>query len=316
MGVTLFVPSGLLGDPSFLRSDQLLEMQAQGHEIAGHTVDHLDLSRLSPTDQTHQICDDRIALESAGFKVTDFAYPFGNWSDETRSFIRACGYESARDAGGLRSYGGCSGACPPVESIPPADPYRTRTIFPVLADTGLSELERYVTRAEALGGGWVQFVFHHVCDGCDPNSVSASTLAGFMDWLAPRAAMGTQVKTVRQVIDTPFRAHPLTIEGGTAGRVRLRAAVSCPSTPVTAACVGDPRAGRPTLHLRAGSIILVAKPRATRVELEAGRLHRRAHPIDKAGHRWRIEADEIGGHTGTFAVTYRLGVARYRFRVP
>ena len=78
MNVTLFVPSGLLGAPGFMDAGQLRELEAQGNEIAGHTVDHNDLSQLSPAEQRHQICDDRTALEAAGLKITDFAYPVGN----------------------------------------------------------------------------------------------------------------------------------------------------------------------------------------------------------------------------------------------
>jgi peptidoglycan/xylan/chitin deacetylase (PgdA/CDA1 family) len=202
MKVTLFAPSGLLGSAGFMSYGDLRGLEAQGNEIAGHTIDHLDLSQLSPADQRHQICDDRAALEAAGLNVTDFAYPAGNWTAETRGILRSCGYESARDDGGLRSQDGCSGACPPVETIPPADPFQTRTIYPVLSTTSLSTIESYVRRAEARGGGWVQFIFHRVCDGCDPFSISEGTLAGFLAWLAPRSAIGTRVKTVRQVIHT------------------------------------------------------------------------------------------------------------------
>jgi peptidoglycan/xylan/chitin deacetylase (PgdA/CDA1 family) len=203
MKVTLFAPSGLLGSAGFMDVDDLRGLQARGNEIAGHTVDHLDLSTLSPADQRHQICDDRAALEAAGLNVTDFAYPAGNWTAETRGILRACGYESARDDGGLRSQDGCFGACPRVESIPPADLFQTRTIYPVLSTTSLSTIEGYVRRAEKRGGGWVQFIFHRVCDGCDPYSISASTMASFLAWLAARAPTGTRVKTVRQVINTP-----------------------------------------------------------------------------------------------------------------
>jgi hypothetical protein len=204
MKVTLFAPSGLLGTPGFMNAEDLRQLQAQGNEIGGHTVDHKDLSQLSPADQRHQICDDRATLQAAGLTVTDFAYPFGNWTAETRGILRGCGYESARDDGGLRSREGvCFGACPPVESIPPADPFVTRTIFPILSTTSLSILQSYVTRAEARRSGWVQLIFHRVCNGCDPYSVSEGTLASFFSWLAKRAPTGTRVKTVRQVINAP-----------------------------------------------------------------------------------------------------------------
>src|SRR4051794_27966950 len=44
MNVTLFVPSGVLGAPGFMDAGQLRDLEAQGNEIAGHTVDHKDLA--------------------------------------------------------------------------------------------------------------------------------------------------------------------------------------------------------------------------------------------------------------------------------
>lgn len=325
MNVTLFVPSGLVGTPGFLAAEDLRELEAQGNEIGGHTVDHKDLSLLSPADQQHQICDDQTALEAGGLKVTDFAYPSGNWTGETRGIVRTCGYESARDAGGLSSSEGvCFGACPPVESIPPADPFQTRTIFPVLSTTSLATIESYVTRAETLGGGWVQLIFHRVCDGCDLYSISEGTLAGFLTWLAARSAIGTRVETVRQVMNAPFRPRPIKVRGDAASSVRLRAAVRCPSTPVTAACTRDPRVRAPRLRvLRGAPLTLLTKSPATRVELQTtkhGRhgtrvVHRRAHRVGKAGFRWKLEPGTGSARTSTLVVTYRLGVASYRLRL-
>jgi hypothetical protein len=42
---------------------------------------------------------------------------------------------------------------------------------------------------------------HHVCDSCgDDYAVTPAMLAAFLDWLQPRAATGTTVRTVDQVI--------------------------------------------------------------------------------------------------------------------
>jgi len=316
MKVTLFAPSGLLGTPGFIDPGQLSELEARGNEIGGHTVDHKDLSQLPPAEQRHQICDDRTALEADGVKVTDFAYPSGNWTAETPGIVRACGYESARDDGGLRSEGGCTGSCPAVESIPPADPYETRTIFPVLSTTSLSTIESYITRAEALGGGWVQLVFHRVCDGCDLYSVSEGTLNGFLGWLAARSATGTRVETVRQVINTPFRPRPVKVWGDPAGSVGLPAVIRCPSTPVTEDCTREPSGRAPSLRIPRGvPLTLLTKAPATRVEMRTGEHAHRAHRIGKAGNRWRLEAGAIDAGTTMLAVTYRLGVATYRVRL-
>lgn len=67
--------------------------------------------------------------------------------------------------------------------------------------TTLASMQDSVTQAENNGGGWVQFVFHGICDGCgDTSATSPAQLSAFLDWLQPRAANGTVVRTVGDVM--------------------------------------------------------------------------------------------------------------------
>ncbi len=61
-------------------------------------------------------------------------------------------------------------------------------------------MQSYVTEAENNGGGWVQLVFHDVCDNCGEYSTTLARLVAFLDWLQPRAASGTVVRTVAEVM--------------------------------------------------------------------------------------------------------------------
>jgi len=153
---------------------------------------------VSAAEAERQVCDDRAALINAGFNVTDFAYPYGASNETVQATVKKCGYETARSIGGV---GGCAG-CPNGETIPPANPYATRTRASIKTDKTLADLQADVTAAEQSGGGWVQFVIHHVCEGasCPTYSISPSILAAFLDWLAPRAANGTVVRTVRAAL--------------------------------------------------------------------------------------------------------------------
>ena len=102
-----------------------------------------------------------------GFSPTSFAYPFGSFDSGSESLVAACGYNSGRGVSGVddtKTY---------AETIPPLDAYGTRTPPNPKQGTTLSTIESYVTAAATHGGGWVQLVFHHVCDGCDAYSVSA-----------------------------------------------------------------------------------------------------------------------------------------------
>jgi peptidoglycan/xylan/chitin deacetylase (PgdA/CDA1 family) len=188
---TFYVNSSRVDQAGYMTKAQLLALQSDGNEIAGHTVNHLDLSTVDADEQKRQICDDRSSLLGWGFAVSDFAYPFGSDGPALTQIIQDCGYNSARD------YGGLTGA---AETIPPSDPFAIKTVDGVVSSTSLADLEGAVTRAEQAGGGWVIFVFHKVCDGCGTLAVSPSTLASFLDWLAPRASSGTSVKTVHDVI--------------------------------------------------------------------------------------------------------------------
>jgi peptidoglycan/xylan/chitin deacetylase (PgdA/CDA1 family) len=169
------------------------EMARDGQEIGGHTLEHVDLTSVSLAEAQHQACDDRTNLLNHGFSpVTSFAYPYGTFNTTVKQVVEGCGYTSGRSAGGFPT-----GVY--AESIPPLDRYATRVAQP--ADQQLAGLQRVVTQAENNGGGWVQMVFHEVCDCPDaPLATTPATLSAFLDWLQPRSANGTQVQTVGQVM--------------------------------------------------------------------------------------------------------------------
>ena len=202
---TFYVNSNNIGaTTNFLTWDQLAGLAADGNEIGGHTLDHIDLTSVTSTEATRQVCDDRQALISHGLAVTDFAYPYGASNSTVESVVQGCGYKSARRAWGLCLVGLMPPNCNDVlsEPIPPRNYWEIATAG-VRAYHTLADIEGAVTRAEDAGGGWVVLMFHHVCDNCDPvngYSVSPATFDAFLDWLAPRSSSGTAVRTMSDVI--------------------------------------------------------------------------------------------------------------------
>jgi hypothetical protein len=87
----------------------------------------------------------------------------------------------------------------------PFDAYATRTPPNPKQGTTVATIESYVTDAEQAGGGWVQLVFHHLCSQCDAYSITPADFAALLDWLQPRAANGTVVKTTAEVIGGPVQ---------------------------------------------------------------------------------------------------------------
>jgi peptidoglycan/xylan/chitin deacetylase (PgdA/CDA1 family) len=199
MNGTFYVNSAKLGSSSYYMTwSDVATLAGNGNEVGGHTLDHSDLTAVSTAEATHQICDDRSALTARGYPASSFAYPYGDYDSTIEGIVKSCGYHSARTVWGA----GCSG-CPTAETIPPPDPYALRAPPSIRDTTTLADLEKYVTNAEAAGGGWLILTFHSICSGCDSYSTSEATLNAFLDWLQPRAATGTTVKTVGAVLDAP-----------------------------------------------------------------------------------------------------------------
>jgi hypothetical protein len=178
---------------------QIHELANAGNEIGGHTLHHTNLTTVSTTQATTEVCNDRTNLLNNGFSpVASFAYPEAAYSASAAQVVQSCGYSSARMVGDIS----CGGGCPYAETIPPPDPYYLRTPDGITTSTTLANLQSYVTNAETHGGGWVILTFHGICDNrcTDVNSMTPSIFTAFLDWLAPRSANGTVVRTVGQVM--------------------------------------------------------------------------------------------------------------------
>jgi peptidoglycan/xylan/chitin deacetylase (PgdA/CDA1 family) len=295
--VTLFAMSGRLNLPGYLGAAPLRTIQAWGDEIGGHTIDHPDLSKLTPSQQRYEICTDRSALEADGLLVTDFAYPFGHAGPATPGIVRGCGYASARGAGGISSPGGCYGPCPLAETIPPADLYMTRTANSILDTTPLSTIEADVTRAEQRGG-WIQIVFHHVCDACDLYAVSPAILDRFLAWLAPRARRGTITATVWQALH--LRVAPAPVRAGP-GRRELRRL--------------RPRGLNRLAAGRFLAVVTGAPAISVRVVARTSRAIA-ATKIGASGRRWRLRLRPAARtESALLEVRYPLGLAVFRVRI-
>ncbi len=148
-----------------------------------------------------------------------------------RSALVDCGFVSARLYGELRGSDCPDPDCPTAESIPPADPYAVNSTGFETGALTLQKLQTWVTQAENNGGGWVPVVFHDICNACDDASVSQSVFQAFLDWLQPRAANGTIVKTMREVmLMNPGYLRP---KGATPFRVPLVPAYDACAAPDT-----------------------------------------------------------------------------------
>jgi peptidoglycan/xylan/chitin deacetylase (PgdA/CDA1 family) len=197
MRATFYINSGPVGDASHMTWGQLGDLAASGNEIAGHTVTHANLKKLKTGPARQEVCGDRVALFDHGFQPVSFAYPFGSFDSAAAQIVADCGYNSGRGVSGV------DGRRVFAETIPPANVYATRTPANVKSGTTLATVQGYVTGAEQNGGGWVQLVIHHLCDRCDPYSMTVADFTSLVAWLAARALSGTVVRTTADVVSGP-----------------------------------------------------------------------------------------------------------------
>lgn len=185
---TFYIVSGFTNSNGYMNEGQLRDLYNDGNEIGGHTLSHNNLTEVRGADLKREVCQDRSNLIAYGFEVTSFAYPFGHYDDEAKQAVVDCGYGNARGVSGGR------------DTIPPADEYALRAMPYIVSDTRLPKMVRYVTGVEKDGGGWVIFVFHHVCDGCDKYAVSPEIFSEFAQWLSGQQSNGLVIKTVGEVM--------------------------------------------------------------------------------------------------------------------
>jgi peptidoglycan/xylan/chitin deacetylase (PgdA/CDA1 family) len=199
---TFYVNSGNIGTSGKMTWAQLTTLSQGGNEIASHTVDHVDIKKLKLADARYQVCQDRVNLAAHGFQPESFAYPYGDYNATVETqVVQYCGDNSARTVTGVND------KTVFAETIPPADPYATRTLPDPKQGTTVATIEGYVTAAEQNGGGWVQLTFHHICNSCDAYSITATDMQSLLDWLNTQVTAGAvAVETTEQVIGGTYKA--------------------------------------------------------------------------------------------------------------
>src|SRR5215472_9182878 len=139
-GATFFINSGTIDSAGHLTWTQVAALAQAGNEIGSHTVGHVDLKKLKLADARFQVCQDRVNIAAHGFQPESFAYPFSdiNSTVETQ-VVQYCGDNSGRTSSGVND------KTVFAESIPPVDPYATRTPADPKQGTTVATIEGYVT---------------------------------------------------------------------------------------------------------------------------------------------------------------------------
>jgi len=208
-------------DPPFsccMSWSELQTLQSQGNDIGSQTIDHPNLTTLTPDQVTQEVCGSRQDMLNNGItNPVSFAYPFGASNSTVESLVQQCGFTVSRAGGGISNSSTTPGP-PWIETLPPKDPEAVRTIaVDGASPITLSDLEAFVTAASAHGGGWLPITFHNVCDqgASDFSSCMSSygpiqdtVLGQFLDWLQNAgqpggAPAGVIVKTMSDAMNLP-----------------------------------------------------------------------------------------------------------------
>jgi uncharacterized protein with LGFP repeats len=194
---TFYLVSSRLDQPGYLSMAQAYALEANGHEIAGHTRTHPDLATLTPAEQKVEICGGRTDLINDGFKApVSFAYPYGSFNDSAEVAAASCGFTNARTTS-------TSGP----DSLPPADSMGTvMSLYCVSSGPSAAQMKQTITGAN----GWVQILWHDVTTPTDPGwadgfSQTSSEFESFLTWLLGEVNAGrVVVKTAGDAMRTPF----------------------------------------------------------------------------------------------------------------
>ncbi len=94
---TIFIITSTIDkEEDFLTSNQLKEMERYGIDIESHTVNHDKLDRLSYDKQLYTLKNSKEFLEKLlNRKIYYFAYPYGEWNENTIKALKNAGYKMA-----------------------------------------------------------------------------------------------------------------------------------------------------------------------------------------------------------------------------
>ncbi len=99
MSATVFVVPSLIGTTDYLSWQQVIDMQERNTEIGSHTISHMGMNEINPTEQRREAAESKAVLESKiGAPIQFFAYPYGQFSADAQKILKEAGY-----------WGACSG---------------------------------------------------------------------------------------------------------------------------------------------------------------------------------------------------------------
>lgn len=184
---TYYIISKRLGESSYMSADEVKDLAARGHEIGSHTRNHQHLPKLTVEQQKDEIVGTVADFNALGLHPTSFAYPFGEYNDDSIAAVKAAGFTSARTVNADETG---------------ADPYKLQG-FPISNTTTVAEL-KYAIDSAVRSGTWLILLYHRVDVVGNAISVRHEDLQAVVDYLVQNKV---KVVTVNDGVGIPNHCH-------------------------------------------------------------------------------------------------------------
>ncbi len=164
---TFYVPTRNSEGPAVMNESQIRQL-ASAFEVAGHSIDHVVLTRLERDEASRQIRENKRWLENVtGRPVPGFAYVRGRYNTMVRDLVEEAGFEYGRTVENLHhSVAGDPFLLPTTIQLFPHDPgvyvrnflrnprpVRVRLLLAALAPGSLSQrIDRMIKSCAGAGG--------------------------------------------------------------------------------------------------------------------------------------------------------------------
>lgn len=169
----------------YMTSNDLKNLQAQGHEVSDHTKTHPHLPTLTPAQVQDEIIASRAVLTGLGITpVSTFVYPYGEFNDAVIQTVKDGGYIGARSVD--EGY-----------NLKNTDKYKL-LIQQANNTTTLANFQGWVDKARA-DKTWLIVMYHQVENGStDSLAITPDLMQQMANYLV---SSGTSVVTMAQGIN-------------------------------------------------------------------------------------------------------------------
>lgn len=166
----------------FMTPTQAKDIGAKGHEIAGHTVTHADLTTLSQTAINTEIKSSKSYLQNlTGQTVVSLAYPYGSTNSTVKTLTKNAGYTNAR------------GVDYETRNVKTTDKYDLKSHCIETTDS-IASIKAQIDAAKA-NKQWYVLCIHEVKASGDQYTTTPARLQEIVNYIK---ATGIKVVTVKQ----------------------------------------------------------------------------------------------------------------------